>query len=316
MAKNRRERGILRDSLGELKSTLQAANKLVPGCVVVAMLLTAAVISVSLLSIQLMMGIIILIVLLVSIVVYSRTDNYGEAALALVAGLLTAFTVSWNARTFTTFVVIWVALSLFSFLISSVKLAAEKEEIYADAARSIDPGRSGEVRKQLEQVGEDKFIRMLGPIKRAEVIRLFAFRKIPLASMQYGLRAVETLSTVTRVDHEIVAEFVVDVYKMFRSTPGPRYQNLLDRTYEIIRDTPVSPGEFIAAFKDSRHLALSGAIDPETFFRHLQKALDQGVAPEEVCEYLREQPYHSGDGAAESACASYDIDKSKVSTGG
>lgn len=294
MTKNR-ERGTLRDSLRALKSTIQAANKLVPGCVVVAMFLAAAVILVSLLSVQLMMGVIILIVLLVSIIVYSRTDNYGEAALALVAGLLTAFTVNWNAGTFAAFVVSWVTLSLFLFLISSVKLAAEKEEIYADAARSIDPSRFGEVRKQLEQIGEDKFIKMLGPIKRAEVIRLFAFRKLSIPSMQYGLRAVEMLSTITRVDHEIVGEFVVDVYKMFRSTPGPRYQNLLDRTYEIIRDSPVSPSEFITAFKDSRYLALSGAIGPETFFRHLTMALDQGIAPEEISEYLQERLGRNGD---------------------
>lgn len=287
MTKNRRRQGTFRDSLRELRSTLQAANKLVPCCVIVAMLLAAAVISVSLLSVQLMMGITLLIVLLVSIIVYTRTDNYGEAALALVAGLLTSFTVEWNAGTFTAFVVTWVALSLFSFLISSVKLAAEKEEIYLDAARSIDPGHPAEIRKQLEQIGQDKSIRMLGPIKRAEVIRLFAFRKLPVASMHYGLRAVEMLSTTTRVDHGIVAEFVVDVYKMFRSTPGPRYQNLLTRTYEVIRDSPVSPEEFIAAFKDSRCLALSGAVDPETFFRHLTMALGQGIAPEEVYEYLQ-----------------------------
>ena len=289
MTKNRQEQGILRDSVRELRNTIRAANNLVPGCVVVAMFLTATVISVSLVSTQLMMGIIILIVLLVSIIVYSRTDNYGEAALALVAGLLTAFTVDWDAGTFTAFVVTWVALSLFSFLISSVKLAAEKEEIYSDAARSIDPSGSKEVRKQLEQIGGDKFIRMLGPIKRAEVIRLFAFRKLQTTSMQYGLRAVEMLSTVTRVDHETVAEFVVDVYKMFGSTPGRRYQDLLNRIYEIIRDSPVSPSEFIAAFKDSRHLALSDSVDPETFFQYLTMALDRGVAPDKVYEYLQDQ---------------------------
>jgi len=283
------ERKVLRGSVRELKNTIQAANRLVPGCVVVAIFLAVLVILISLLSVQLMMGVTILVVLVVSIVVYSRTNNYGEAALALVAGLLTAFTVDWTAGRFIAFVVAWVGLSLFLLLISSVKLAAEVEEIYSEAARTINPSQPGEVQKQLEEIGKDKFIKMLGPTKRAEVIRLFAFRKLSIPSMQYGLRAVETLSTVTGVEHETVAEFVTDVYKMFKSTPGPRYQQLLDRIYEIIRESPVSPGEFIGAFKDSRHLALSGDIKPETFFQHLTKALDQGVAPEEVYEYLRER---------------------------
>jgi len=289
MSKNSKERRILRDSVRELKNSLQALNKLMPCCVVAGAFLAAAVIAVSLLSVYLMMGVTILVVILVSVVVYARTNNYGEAALALVAGLLTAFTVEWTTGNFIAFVVSWVGLSLFSLLISSVKLAAGVEEIYADAARSIDPSHLSEVQKQLQEIGNDSFIRMLGPVKRAEVIRLFAFRKIPVASMQYGLRAVEMLSTVTSVEHQPVAEFVVDVYKIFKTTPSPRYQKLLDGTYEIIRESCVSPGEFIAAFRDSRHLALSGDIDPETFFRQLTAALDQGVAPEEVYEYLRDQ---------------------------
>lgn len=154
MTRDRKERRILRDSVRELKSTIQALNKLVPCLVLVAAFLAAAVIAVSLLSVQLMMGVTILVVLLVSIVVYSQTNNYGEAALALVAGLLTAFTVDWTAGRFIAFVVSWVGLSLFSLLVSSVKLAAENEEIYSDAARSICPSRPSEVQKQLEEIGK------------------------------------------------------------------------------------------------------------------------------------------------------------------
>ncbi len=287
MSRGDKERRILRDSIRELRSTLQAANQLVPCFVVVVVILAAVVIAVSLLSVQLMMGVTILVVLLVSIVVYTQTNNYGEAALALVAGLLTAFTVEWTMGRFVAFVVAWVGLSLFLFLISSVKLAAKTEEIYADAARSINPSQPTEVQKELTEIGKDRFVRMLGPIERAEVMRLFAFRKLSVPSMQYGLRAVEMLSTVTSVDHMTVADFVIDVYKIYEVTPGPSYEQLLDYIYNIIRETPVSPSEFMAAFKDSRHLALSGDVDPETFFQHLREALDQGVAPGEVYEHMR-----------------------------
>jgi hypothetical protein len=285
----RRERRVLRDSTRELRSAIRALYKLAPCGVIVGVLLVAAIIAVSLLSVQLMMGTTILVVVLVSVVVYSRTDSYGEAALALVAGLLTAFTVEWTTGSFIAFIVAWAGLSLTSFLISSIKLAAQVEEVYSDAARSIDPTRYYELRGELQKIGNDSFIKMLGPVKRAEVIRLFAFRKLPTTSMQYGLRAVEMLSTVTSVEHQPVAEYVADVYKMFRSTPGPRYQKLLDRVYQIMRTSCVSPGEFITAFRDSRHLALSGEFDPESYFEHLTAALDKGVAPDDVYEYLRDQ---------------------------
>ncbi len=235
-----------------------------------------------------MMAISVLVVLIVSILVYWQTNNYGEAALALVAGLLTAFTVTWTPGIFAAFIVAWVSLSLFALLFSSVKLAAESERIYTDAAQSISTQQVGKTRKQLEEIGKDEFIKMLGPIRRAETIRLFAFRKLPMSSMRYGLRAVETLSTITRVDHETAAEFVIDVYKMFESTPGPRYQQLLNRILGIMGESPVSPREFIEAFRDSRLLALSGNIDPEKYFQYLTEALEIGVVPAETYEYLQE----------------------------
>lgn len=281
------QRRILHDSIRELRSTAQAANKLVPGCVLVTILLAAGVVVVALLSVQLMMAVIILVVLFSSIGVYSQAKNYGEAALALVAGLLTAFTVEWTAGRFIVFIMAWISLSLAALLISSVRLAAAVQEIYFDAAQKIDPQKPGSVQVQLEEIGKDKFIRMLGPIERAEVIRLFAFRQLPIPSMQYALRAVEMLSTVTRVDHRSVADFVIDIYKMFKSTPGPRYQALLDKIYAIIRASPVSPSEFILAFRGSRHLALSGALDPDTYFTDLTAALEGGVPPEQVYEHLQ-----------------------------
>jgi hypothetical protein len=234
-----------------------------------------------------MMGTTVLLVFVVSVLIYAQTESYGEAALALVAGLLTAFTVEWTSKRFIAFVVCWVGLSLVSLVIASVKLAATKEEILVDAANTVDPDRREEVQASLEDITDDDFVRMLGPIERASVIRLFAFRKLDIESMRYALRAVELLSTVTNVDYEIVAEFVVDIYKVFGSTPGPRYQRLLDRVHHTIRDSAVSPREFMAAFRDSRFLVLSGNVDSEAFFQHLVVALNSGVAPEDIREYLQ-----------------------------
>lgn len=277
---------LLRDSIKALISTLQGLSNLAPGCAIVAMILTSAIIIISLNFAPIMMGITMLIVLVVSIIVYSQTENYGEAALALVAGLLTVYTVEWDSAKFVTFISLWVGLSLFIFLISSVKLAAEQEEILSDAAISV---KADNVKKQIEKykkISNDKFIKMLGPIKRAEIIRLFAFRKVPEESMVFGLRAVEMLSTITRVDYLDTARFVIDVYKMNQSLPGPLYQNLLDDVYETIRGSTVSPDEFISAFRNSRHLVLSGRIEPKRYFHQLSLALDQGVAPNEIYEHL------------------------------
>ncbi|MDH4138537.1 MAG: hypothetical protein OEW09_17725 [Anaerolineae bacterium] len=279
-------RTSLKKGLLALRNTIQGANQLVPGCIFISLLLAAAMAFVSFRFADVMMGIIVIVVLFSSLLIYSSSRNYGEAALALVAGLLTAFTVEWTSGRFTIFLFSWIGLTAAVMLISSIRLAAEVEEIYSDAALAIDSSRHRQLMKELRSIEKKAKTEMLGPTERAEVIRLFAFRKLPIASMQYGMQAVEMLSTITKVDHEVVASFVADIYKMFESEPGPLYKSLLDKVYENIREARVSPSEFIDAFRDSRSIALSGEVHPEEYLNQLRNALDRGVPPSDVYEFL------------------------------
>lgn len=282
----KQNRTSLNKGLLALRNTIQSANQLVPGCIFVSLLLSGAIAFVAFRFASVMMGTIVIVVLFSSLLIYSSSHNYGEAALALVAGLLTAFTVEWTPGQFAVFLFSWVILTAAVILISSVRLAADVEETYTDAALAIDADHSQQLMKELRSIEKKAKTEMLGPTERAEVIRLFAFRKLPIPSMQYGLQAVEMLSTITKVDHESVASFVVDIYKVFESEPGPLYKTLLDQVYENIREARVSPSEFIDAFCNSRSIALSREIDPEEYLAELRSALDRGIPPSEVYEFL------------------------------
>ncbi len=282
----KQNRTSLNKGLLALRNTIQSANQLVPGCIFVSLLLSGAIAFVAFRFASVMMGTIVIVVLFSSLLIYSSSHNYGEAALALVAGLLTAFTVEWTPGQFAVFLFSWVILTAAVILISSVRLAADVEETYTDAALAIDADHSQQLMKELRSIEKKAKTEMLGPTERAEVIRLFAFRKLPIPSMQYGLQAVEMLSTITKVDHESVASFVVDIYKVFESEPGPLYKTLLDQVYENIREARVSPSEFIDAFRNSRSIALSREIDPEEYLAELRSALDRGIPPSEVYEFL------------------------------
>ena len=155
-----KRRGILRDSVKALRNTIVAANQLAPGCAFVGLLITAAVVYVSIQYLQLMMAVVVLLVLFASILIYYSTRNYGEATLALAAGLLTAFTVTWTPGSFAAFVFAWVGLSLIALLISSVGIAAEVDELYSDAAIALAPSRHDEIREQLKVIGKDRDIEM------------------------------------------------------------------------------------------------------------------------------------------------------------
>src|SRR5947209_8035747 len=85
-----------------LKNSYQDLNHLVPGFVLVAGAMALWVINICMTSLPLMVGATLFLVLMVSIIVANK-QSYGEAALALVAGILTVYTVEWTPNRFLAF---------------------------------------------------------------------------------------------------------------------------------------------------------------------------------------------------------------------
>lgn len=272
----------------EFGATVQSLYKLAPCLVIVMVGVIAAVIWMALFSSKLMLGAVLLVVWCVAIVVYVSTYKYGEAALALVAGLLTAYSVTWNTPRFIGFIVIWSGFSFVALLISSVRIASQVESIYRQAALTIDDTalNSYEIEKRLKEIGNANNKFSLGPVERAEAIRIFAFRKLPLSTMGAGLKSVGMLSVITGLDAKIVARFCADVYRIFGAVTAEHGELILEVIHQTIRQSAAPPADFMAAFEHSRRLVLSKSIDASTYFAELQLALDAGVAPEMMAEYL------------------------------
>jgi len=76
-----------------LGNTIKAIDKLVPTFIVVFSSLLFWVIYLVINNTQAMMGVTVIVVLFLSIIIYIKLKNYGEAALSLIACLLTVFTV-------------------------------------------------------------------------------------------------------------------------------------------------------------------------------------------------------------------------------
>jgi hypothetical protein len=269
-------------------ATVKSAYNIAGCAVVLFALVIASVVWVAISSTELMVSVVLLLVLLVGLVVYVSTGKYGEAALALVGGLLTAYSVAWTPRRFIAFVAVWAGFTFIALLIASVKLAGKSESIYRQAAVALveDFTKTRETEKVLRAIGEKREYGILGPIERAEVIRLFVFRKLPLDVMPTALRFVANLSVITRIEFLTVADFIADVYRIFEITTPGHVEVVIDLVYNAIRRTAAPPADFFIAFAHSRRLVLTGALDPFSFFPALQTALEAGVKAEAVGEYL------------------------------
>ncbi|MFA7248558.1 MAG: hypothetical protein WC273_02900 [Dehalococcoidia bacterium] len=282
--------GSLRSSARALGGALSSANSIVPGAIVVGALLAAGLIAVLARHSSTATATVTILVVVTSLVVFTATKSYGEASFALVAGLLTVLTVDWTPGRFIVFAAAWLAFSLLALIISSVGLAAKTETIYVQAAIAVsesgDPDKDME--KQLREIGNYRSGGVLGPVERAEVLRTFAIRRIPVAIMAGALKTVETVSVATDVDSRTVALFLADVLRSTDRLPADAVVPTVDAIYKVIKASPVPPDEFFAAFRECRHLALSGSIGLVPLLRAIQDSLGVGIPVSEMrAEVLR-----------------------------
>lgn len=286
--KNQNIRNSLSHSWNDLKNIVKSLNNLISGIVIVIALLSATLIWVALSSAGLSMGFTILLVFLVSIAVYIKTNNFGEASLALVAGLLTVFTVDWTQSLFLIFWLTWIGFAIFALIIASIRIAAKTEEIYVDASLALTDDRenSKTIEKRLRKIAKDSPHRNLGPIERAEVIQILSHRKIPIESIGDTLSAIQVLSTVTKVDYKSVAYFFGDIYRVIRERPNNEWQPTLAFIYKTIKESPVHPKEFISSFDETKRLVLAGRLSLLNLLIEIRDALSIGVSPNDMFNYI------------------------------
>jgi hypothetical protein len=272
-------------------ATVRSLYKMAPCLVIVLSAVILAVTWISIHSSKLMLGTVLLVVWGVAVVVYASTQNYGEASLALVAGLLTAYSVTWNPPRYIAFIAIWSGFSFVALIISSIKIASNVESIYREASLNMADSTldSLGIEQRLKAIGDSSNKISLGPVERAEVIRIFAFRKLPIAVMEGGLKSVGMLSIITGIESKPIANFFADVYRIFGASTTAEGEMILEVIHQTIRQCAAPPVDFISAFEHSRRLVLTRSIDAPTYFAELRVALDAGVAPEAMTEYLSDR---------------------------
>ena len=229
-----------------------------------------------------------ILVVFTALLVFTQRNSFGDATLSLVGGLLTVLRTEWTTGLYISFIVAWLGFALIAFLISSIKLAAQQEDIIKSIAIKMSESNNDIqiLEEKLENLTKLSESRMLSPLQRAEVIQLLAFRKVSLELFPQLLNSVEILSTITKIDIKEITTFLVDFSKIFKIKSEEESKILLDKLYQIIRDTPVPPQEFFEAFAVSRRILLQETVSPEQFLEGLRQHLEIGVAPKDMYSEL------------------------------
>jgi hypothetical protein len=273
-----------------LKNAIQGAEKLVPLIVFSCCFLTFFTIVLGLTYSSITYVVTLLIILFTSIFVYMQSKNYGESALALSAGLLTLFSLEWTHDKFAIFILAWVTFTLAVIIISGVNSASKYQQLYINIALILDLDNFEETQNKIRSIieGIESKDKILGIIQRSEIIEIFAYRKLPLEFMEQGLSWVITLYAISKADYKSIALFISDIYKIFPPEQNKKYSRLLDSIYNRMRESPVSPIEFINAFNSSRKLVLSKQLEPKEYFDYLSNALENGVEPDDIYQHIKD----------------------------
>src|SRR5256885_3376552 len=101
-----------KDTIRAFSAVLRSANNLVPGVVLLGAIVTVPLVLLIASQAKLITAATVLVVLSVAIAVFIRRNNFGEAAIALVAGLFPALSIDWTAGKFVAFSIAWILLEI------------------------------------------------------------------------------------------------------------------------------------------------------------------------------------------------------------
>jgi len=240
-------------------------------------------------NMNVMVCILSFVVVASAIIIYVKTENYGEAVLALSAGLFTVYTVTWTLSLFLGFISVWVLFTVIVFFITSIRSISNIESILLEASMLLHNAEftDEQIMRQLEEISNSLKNCVLMPEQRATIIRLFCFRKIEIDRISIALKWVNIYYSITKIPYLEIASFVTEVIKNTSVlNAGATIDDIFDYIYVGMRDTPASPLEYMQAFKRTRYI-LASTKNTLLYFNSINKFFYTGKSSSIIEEYVK-----------------------------
>jgi len=224
---------------------------------------------------------VLVLVFIASAAIFLRTRSYTEAFLTLIVGLLPALSMTWGPAQFWVFVGGYGLLTAFCLLAASVRIAKDAESIYIQAANFAMQQDRNASKESLEKLVKQAKTQTLGPIERAECVRMLVYRNFPLKQVPAALESIERFSVITGLSHCDVASYLVILYPL-ADAANIGYSRLDDLFYMALRDSAATPEEFFEAVRVTRNLVLSRRMQLDRYLERLSGLLGLGLGSDEL----------------------------------
>ena len=172
-------------------------------------------------------------------------------------------------------------LTTFCLLTASVRIASSAESIYIQAANFAKQQDSHATKDSLEKLVKQAKVTILGPIARAECVRMLVYRNFPLEQVPAALESIERFSVITGLSHVDVASYLVILYPL-AGAANVEFSRLDDLFYAALRDSAATPEEFFEAVRVTRNFVLSRQMDLDEYLKELSELLGMGLGSDEI----------------------------------
>lgn len=230
-----------------------------------------------------------IVVTLLSIIIYMRSNRFDETALTFILGLFTVFSISWNKEKAIVFAVFFTLFAWFIFLISSIKLASKLESILIDASVNYNLNNNDHCFKSLKAIcNKTSKNGYLNTLEKSEVVRFFAFKKIPFEHIEPLLDMCESCIMISHYKPEKVASFIYSLYVTLGYLDNEIDSYELEKTIDQIVILPCSLADFIEIFEVTRKYILQNRIDFSEYIRNIKDSIKNGLSPTDIETLLSE----------------------------
>ena len=285
-----KERSSLYQSIKLLMGLIKDLLAKVPSLFFVLAFIAYFIIDIFISSNELIMLLIGIIILIISLCMYIKTNKISDTTLSFVLGILTMYSIEWEKADYKLFIGLYIMYIMLLFSCHSIKLGMKQENILKQAAYKIDPNIYNETYAKLKALSMTSTnYNILSIISRCEVMRYLAFRKVDVTEYKDSIRVIELIHCVCQMELMKCCEIYYSMF-MYCKNSYENYENIpkaVERMIDKVTIISISYEEFFDIFKETKYLLIKGELGFDSYLMLIEKLAIKGYGSKDIIDNLK-----------------------------
>ena len=230
------------------------------------------------------------LIFIISIGIYINTKSFSETTLSFVLGILTIYSIDWKKTNITLFVSLYLAYIVVTFLISSIRLAANQESILIQAACKMDIDKYKDVYDRLKNISQKSTkYSQLSILDKSEIIRYLAFRQVSIDEYEEAINMIELIKSVCRADIIPCCEIYYGFYiYCYNQTSIPlNISKEVEKMFDKVTTLTISYVEFFEIFAQTKRILVEKTLSFNNYLLEIRLLALKGYSSVDISEIMR-----------------------------